>query len=787
VIAYWQGVDSLDTTRSFNGTVVTGEAIGRTTQTGVVKATFRADVTGLNLVGYGLNHITVERSGAGTGVADAAFLVVVNDGSLPGRIEARDGRDIGTNGVASSNGDITIPQTFMLPAANYRRRVELLVLASTENGDAPVHISTVTGGIRTSSIYQITSQGVGLGDGLALIPVTVTIPSSVAPGVKMRRRQIAKLPPVMVTVQVAVPGTSVLPAAGSSQLAAGGQCNAGAALPADGTAGVDGVPTLHVIGNHGVFNISANRSGIGDFVWLDGNCDGRQDPTEAGVAEVRVELYSCPQTFLGFTETDDAGFYEFRGLAPGCYRVRFVLPSGYTFSPTNATGNHGTDSDAKQNNGVTEQTMLDNLELDFTWDAGLCANTPQPASLGDFVWNDLNADGIQDLGEPGIPGVTVNLTDCSDVVLDTQLTGAAGDYLFSNLAPGCYRVEFVNPGGGYVFSPKDQGANDAVDSDADTTTGRTGDYNLVAGQTDLTADAGLNVPPPPTACLGDFLWNDLNANGIQEAGEPGIAGQTVDLLDCSGNVLGSTVTDATGIYGFCNLTAGGYAVGFHAPAGSVFSPQDQGLNDAVDSDANTTTGVTGCVVLAPGETNLTIDAGVNSPPPPGGFRTQTMGGWGNKCHGNNPGCYRDANFPSCFPTGAQIGTAAGPHAVWTTAKAVEDYLPAGSTAGTLVTNLVNPLTTQAGVLGGQTLALTLSVGFDACDPSFGSSPFPLSALKVIKAGDPCFGMTVAQVLAEANAVLSGGGTFSPSTIQGCVASINENYVDGSQNHGYLGF
>ena len=40
----------------------------------------------------------------------------------------------------------------------------------------------------------------------------------------------------------------------------------------------------------------------------------------------------------------------------------------------------------------------------------------------------------------------------------------------------------------------------------------------------------------------------------------------------------------------------------------------------------------------------------------GDFRSQTMGGWGSNCNGNNPGCYRDANFDSAFPDGVTLGT-----------------------------------------------------------------------------------------------------------------------------------
>jgi LPXTG-site transpeptidase (sortase) family protein len=120
------------------------------------------------------------------------------------------------------------------------------------------------------------------------------------------------------------------------------------------------------------------------------------------------------------------------------------------------------------------------------------------AALGDYVWLDVDRDGIQDAGESGIPGVTVNLYDSTNTLIETMATDANGLYLFDDLNPGDYHVGFVPPAG-YSFSPQDQGVNDAVDSDANVTTGQTVVTTLTAGETDLTWDAGLyTTAPTPT-------------------------------------------------------------------------------------------------------------------------------------------------------------------------------------------------------------------------------------------------------------------------------------------------
>jgi len=129
------------------------------------------------------------------------------------------------------------------------------------------------------------------------------------------------------------------------------------------------------------------------------------------------------------------------------------------------------------------------------------------ANIGDFVWEDLDRDGIQDNDEPGIPGVTVELYDCAGGFIASTTTNAAGIYSFfvENPTPGTRNlyVRFVAPEG-YYFSPPNQGADDTVDSDADPQTGNTECFSMQFSPwpfpTDYTRDAGLYkglVPPPP--------------------------------------------------------------------------------------------------------------------------------------------------------------------------------------------------------------------------------------------------------------------------------------------------
>jgi hypothetical protein len=220
--------------------------------------------------------------------------------------------------------------------------------------------------------------------------------------------------------------------------------------------------------------------------------------------------------------------------------------------------------------------------------------------VGDFVWLDTNANGIQDQGEAPVPGVVVNLFDPQGDRVATTTTDADGHYVFDGLVPGDYTVTFTVPDG-YVTSPTDAGDDDAADSD-----GTSVDVNLEPGEHDPTIDLGLYRP----ASLGDFVWLDTDRDGIQDEGEAPVPGVTVTLLDADGNELDTTTTDTDGAYLFDGLAPGTYTVTFSdLPAGLVVTTTRVGDDRAVDSNGLTTVDIT----LAEGEHNPTIDLGLYRP------------------------------------------------------------------------------------------------------------------------------------------------------------------------------
>ncbi len=252
--------------------------------------------------------------------------------------------------------------------------------------------------------------------------------------------------------------------------------------------------------------------------------------------------------------------------------------------------------------------------------------TPNPAKIGDFVWEDLDGDGVQDDGEPGIQGATVQLCDengnpVQDLNGNSSVqTGTNGEYCF-DVDPGTYIVKFPTPNG-FNTCEKDAGNDDAVDSDYDpTNNNQTDPVTVGAGETNNDIDACFYRP----AKLGNFVWIDDNDDGIFQNTELPLPGTTVILCDANGNPVsdldgnGSLTTDANGEYCF-NVKPGSYTLKFLPPFGYETCPKDAGDDDNVDSDYDPdNNNQTDPVTIASNEVNNTIDGCFKIPNDPMGY------------------------------------------------------------------------------------------------------------------------------------------------------------------------
>ncbi|RLC01388.1 MAG: hypothetical protein DRI57_31165, partial [Deltaproteobacteria bacterium] len=185
--------------------------------------------------------------------------------------------------------------------------------------------------------------------------------------------------------------------------------------------------------------VSSNNCGsIGNYVWLDTDGDGVQDVGETGLSNVEINLRDSGNNIIATTKTDINGNYLFMGVFPGTYSVSVTpetVPGGLTnsFTPPGS---------------ITINPGDSYLDADFGY-----KNTSGKAIIGDTVWSDANGNGVQDSGEPGIGGVTLNLIGAGDdgnfgtaddIVEATVTTGDDGTYLFNNLDPDEYIVDVTD-------------------------------------------------------------------------------------------------------------------------------------------------------------------------------------------------------------------------------------------------------------------------------------------------------------------------------------------------------
>jgi predicted extracellular nuclease len=92
--------------------------------------------------------------------------------------------------------------------------------------------------------------------------------------------------------------------------------------------------------------------------------------------------------------------------------------------------------------------------------------------------------------------------------------------------------------------------------------------------------------------------------------ETAVVGATVSLCDANGVVIATTTSDENGEYKFTGLEPGTYSVRFAPTEGKVFTDQDVGPDDTIDSDVDSFTGETGVIVVGDGENVMDVDAGV---------------------------------------------------------------------------------------------------------------------------------------------------------------------------------
>ncbi len=344
------------------------------------------------------------------------------------------------------------------------------------------------------------------------------------------------------------------------------------------------------------------QPGIGDFVFYDTNRNGTQDASEPGISGVTVQLWSdlngdgiingsdavVATTTTSTGSSTPLGSYFFPDLNPGSYYTVKVITSLTQTADPDRDG----EGPASKVPGLPAYDNMDTkILLGGSSYTGADFGYEPASAIGDFVWLDQDADGVHDVGEAGIAGVTVfldsngsgalNWTDAGTLngVWDAgegeqwTTTDNDGRYSFANLANGTYAVTLTGaPLTGKVAT---------YDADGTGTPNKTsvtllnGVITTPSGKGMMDIDFGLKlngsysisgtVATHDTRTLGicDDIDNfaddgtDLDVGGSDETE---LGGLTVYLYTSSGTYLGMTTTAANGTYSFVGLPTGDYKV-----------------------------------------------------------------------------------------------------------------------------------------------------------------------------------------------------------------------------------
>ncbi len=348
---------------------------------------------------------------------------------------------------------------------------------------------------------------------------------------------------------------------------------------------------------------------VRSFVWDDLNGNGLQDEGEPGIEGINVVLLGSDYRVISSINTDGEGIALLQDApADEKFRLQFLKPDGYAFTRRGVGKNDSKDSDPKSKTGFTKSFKVRKGKQEFLQiDAGLWS----PGVVETFVWDDLDGNGMQDAGEPGIENIVVNVLNRDGETILQGASDADGIASIGNI-PADQRLRLsIDVPENYSITYRKRGSSE-VNSDVRRRDLTTGWFGAKGGnETFELLDAGLWSP----GSIESFVWDDLNGDGIQDAGEPGLQNVPVQLLDRGGNQLRLGLTDAGGIVTFVNVPAAEkLRLQFPHLDDHQFTHRRKGGDNALDSDVARGSGKSKYIFLTGGGTlKDAIDAGVWTP------------------------------------------------------------------------------------------------------------------------------------------------------------------------------
>jgi hypothetical protein len=305
-------------------------------------------------------------------------------------------------------------------------------------------------------------------------------------------------------------------------------------------------------------NMEALVADISGVVWYDQNINGMIDASEFSLPNIPVLLFTCNGQFVNATISQANGTYSFNDVPKGSYKIYASLANtGNLFSFTiqnETTDNHVNDS------GYSECIIAN--DDNFVLNAGI---TIFPV-VGDKVWEDLDGDGIQDFGEPGIENVVVEAFSDETLVASTT-TNNNGNYFFNTLLPGNYVFRFLaseeyKPTLHIPFHP----SNSKITND-------NGPFTTAGFEIQTTSDGSIDAGFYRCAKICGTIYNDVNESDSLDVFENGITGVRVNLWQVvDGDTLFYGLT-TTGLKPETPSTDGYYE--FCVPPGTYFVEIDR--------------------------------------------------------------------------------------------------------------------------------------------------------------------------------------------------------------------
>ena len=350
-----------------------------------------------------------------------------------------------------------------------------------------------------------------------------------------------------------------------------------------------------------------NNGEVSGTVWAENDYNGLFATDEAKLQDITAQLISDNGTVVATAQTNKLGQYDFTGLAPGNYYVKFTSQSFVGYNAVPDGGNSIVQQASKGINDSYAQTPVFALTYNDVLEKSFGVYVP--STVSGFAWDDANQNGIYDNREAKIANVTITLTDAdgnslTDVYgnpIAAVLTDANGNYSFTNVRPrkemkltltssdtvdiSNARVSPIPTSGDVKLTNKAEksiGMLEFNGAPTSATTEKSGSMltSATIGEIYINSMSGTGITPvnaeyknfalSANNSIRGYVWVESDYNGILDGWhetqadinieEPVLNGVKVTLKNAAGATVATTYTDFAGYYEFLALKPGTYKV-----------------------------------------------------------------------------------------------------------------------------------------------------------------------------------------------------------------------------------